>query len=119
MGSILVAALSAEGKAARVYGHAEAGRWVFWQEGSELEAGDDGAEDWRYWTDPVVTDLAAALPGDWAHYYPVAVHAAFRDWFRAAYQQARAGLDPGRRALHDRWRHADWRRALGGGVEPF
>ena len=50
---------------------------------------------------------------NWHRFYPVEIHPDFLDWFREAYEKARAAMPEDQRRYHDQHQHGRWLEVLG------
>lgn len=81
---ILIADIGGEGGGATIYGRQTDNAWVFWQEGSSLDADDD---IWIPYRSEPVPELDEALPHWWMNAYPMEINPSFIPWFRERYEQ--------------------------------
>ena len=104
MDKVIIAEMGVEGGGVTIYGRQVDGVWSFWQEGSSMDLDENDDEVWRDWSSDPVTDLLAALPGEWWTMYPTEVHLAFVAEFRGGYERC-CGTEDGHasRFQHGRW----------------
>jgi hypothetical protein len=109
---VVVADIGVEGGGATIYGTQRDGIWSSWQEGTSMDLDENDDEIWRTWSSEPVSSLELVLPNDWHRFYPVEIHADFLEWFRGAYNKARASMPRDQRRYHDRHQHLRWLEVL-------
>jgi hypothetical protein len=113
MEKVLVADIGLEGGGATIYGIQKDGIWSFWTEGTSMDLDENDDEVWRSWSSEPVGSLDLVVPNDWHRFYPVEIHPDFLEWFREAYEKARAMMPDDQRRVQEKYRHVRWLEVLG------
>ena len=101
MDKVLIAEMGVEGGGITIFGRKSEGVWSFWTEGTSMDLDENDDEVWRSWSSEPVSSLDLVLPKDWLMFYPLKIHPEFVDWFREAYEKARASLPEDHRRYQD------------------
>ncbi|MDD5460210.1 MAG: NUDIX hydrolase [Methylococcales bacterium] len=82
---ILIASIGGEGGGADIYGRQTDNAWVYWNEGSSMDA--DDIDIWISYSWEPVQELDDALPPWWMNAYPMEINPSYIPWFRERYEQ--------------------------------
>jgi len=113
MDKVLIADIGVEGGGVTIFGKKSENVWSFWSEGTSMELDENDDESWRSWSSEPVSSLNLVLPNDWPLFHPAEIHPDFLEWFRDAYEMARAILPEDQRRYQYEHRHRHWLKVFG------